>query len=400
MTDYRAPNDPYTTTFEADVTRLAGRNVVLDHTYFYAEGGGQPADRGTIGCLPVVDVRKEGAEIVHTCNQEPEFVRGARVDCHIDHEFRTYCMRVHTASHALYGAGRQLLSNIGYGGFGIDPEKARIDFETSSTIDDEVMVEMERLVNRVVWDSREVTWETYPEDKALALDGIAFNAKTEEGITGDTVRVVTIEGESGAPWDIAACGGTHVSNTREIGPVTVLDRSNPGAGLTRVEITVGPPAIDQRAIERQALLDAAGTIGTAPSDLPGEITRLQQTIAEQDERIESLRNRLAEAQVRELKDEIVEKNGARWLVGEISGLNSNALGDLARDTVGGHAEVVAFVRQAEQTFLTVASTAEDAEEIVTVVTEKFGGGGGGSPGFAQAGGIPAPPDDVIRFLRG
>ncbi len=70
-----------------------------------------------------------------------------------------------------------------------------------------------------------MTWEEIPRDEALDRDDIAFNTKTEEGIEGETVRVVTIE-----DWDVAACGGIHVGNTREIGPVTVLGRSNPGEG--------------------------------------------------------------------------------------------------------------------------------------------------------------------------
>jgi alanyl-tRNA synthetase len=76
-------------------------------------------------------------------------------------------------------------------------------------VDDDALVELERLTNRAVWDSREVSWRRLPADEALDREDVAFNTKTEAGITGDTVRIVEIEG-----WDVAACGGTHVRNTQ------------------------------------------------------------------------------------------------------------------------------------------------------------------------------------------
>jgi len=260
MTGTNAPAEPYTTRFGATVERIDGREVVLSETYFYAESGGQPADRGAIAGHDVVDVQYGDGGVVHTLAEAADLSPGETVTGRIDEQFRTYCMRAHTASHVLYGAGRRLLDDLGYGGFDISPEKVRVDFTTSTEIDDETLFELERLVNRAVWESRPVSWNTHPEEDALELDGIAFNTKTEEGITGETVRVVTV-GENGrgeGPWDRAACGGTHVENTREIGPVTVLERSNPGEGLTRVEFAVGEPGIERRIAEKKPPLRRPG----------------------------------------------------------------------------------------------------------------------------------------------
>lgn len=227
MAPSKAPDDPETLTFDATVEE-GGEKIVLSETYFYPAGGGQPADRGTLGGCEVLDVQTIDGDVVHTI--EGEIESRTTVTGEIDPEFRRYCMRAHTASHILYGAGRKLFEDLGYGGFGITSEKIRVDFRTSSQIDDETLVELEQLVNRCIWESRNVTWNRMPRAEALDRDDIAFNTKTEEGITGETVRVVEID-----CWDVAACGGTHVPNTRRIGSVSVLDRSNPGEGLTRVE---------------------------------------------------------------------------------------------------------------------------------------------------------------------
>jgi len=390
-----AADEPYRTEFEATVEDVSGRRVVLSETYFYPEGGGQPADRGTVDGVAVEDVQSEDGDVVHVLATEPDFAAGETVACMVDDEFRTYCMRAHTASHALYGAGRRHLADLGYGGFDIGPEKVRVDFETSTEIDDAVLAALERDVNEVVWDSREVSWERVPREDAFARDDLAFNVATEEGVMAgsETVRVVEIEG-----WDAAACGGTHVSNTREIGPVTVLDRSNPGEGMTRVEFAVGPASIERRADERRALTDAAAELGVGTLDVP-EATR------DLRERVDSLESDLADA-----RDELfaarvdgferVEKAGASWLVGGVEEFDANAVSERLRDYAGDAADAVAVAGVDGRGFVVVATDGSvDAGGVVERVTDEFGGGGGGSPEFAQAGGLDASVDDLVSFLR-
>lgn len=416
MAESRAPTDPYTLEFEAIVDRILEVDdcpgLVLNETYFYPEGGGQPADRGTVAGLPVADVHAQEGSVIHVLGREakgslPEV--GATVTGAVDPSFRRYCMRAHTASHALYGAGRQLLDDLGYGGFNISEKKVRVDFSTPTHIDDATLVELEQLTNRAVWDSRSVTWETYPKDEALAMDDIAFNTKTAEGIAGDTVRVVTINGRDDAgrsptdpkaePWDVAACGGTHVRNTREIGPVTVRSRSNPGEGLTRVEFAVGPAGIRRRAIEKGAALDAADALGTNVNALPDEVKRLREERDALADEVDTLEGRLVDARISELREECVERDGRTWLVGAVEGLDANALAERAGDLAGEAAGVVALV--SPEGTLAVGSSGEvDASTVVASVTDEFGGGGGGSTTVAQGGGLEAEAKTVVAFLRG
>ena len=389
MTSSLAPDDPETLAFDATVDS-GDSDVVLSKTYFYPEGGGQPADRGTVGSLDVLDVRETDGEVVHTVDGSLEADRA--VECAVDPQFRRYCRRAHTASHALYGAGRRLLDDLGYGGFGIGEEKVRVDFTTSTDIDDGTFLELERLVNRCVWESREVTWERLPREEALDREDVAFNTKTEEGITGETVRVVEIDG-----WDVAACGGTHVRNTRDIGPVTVLERSNPGEGLTRVEFAVGPAGIDRRIAEKGAALAAAGTLGTGVGSLPEETERLQSRLSDLAAERDELRDRLLDDAVAEVTDDAFERGERRWAAGVVEA-DANVLAERVRDRPD-DVDVLVLVSPGGQ--LAVGTDGDpEAGDVVDELTGEFGGGGGGSPTVAQAGGLGADGEAVVAHLRG
>ncbi len=401
MSDSLASAEPYVMSFDATVERADGNEIVLDETYFYPEGGGQPADRGTIDGIAVEGVRSDGEAVVHVL-AEPGPTAGESVICAVDAAFRTYCMRAHTASHALYGAARGTLADLGYGGFDIDERRVRIDFETTSDVDDETLVELERRVNRVVWDSRPVTWETVPRDDALSREEVAFNAKTEEGASGETVRLVTIEGlgDDEQPFDVAACGGTHVENTREIGPVTLLERSNPGEGLTRVEFAVGQPGIERRTEEKAAVLDAASVAGTSVAELPDVVERLRTEREELESTVNELQGAVVETRIAELCEEPIERDGREWVVGTVDGVTANDLAGRARELAGDVADGIVLTGRDGRTFVAVA-TADglDASAVVDEVTDEFGGGGGGSPDFAQGGGIAADPADVVDHFR-
>src|SRR6056297_404768 len=201
MTASLAPAEPTVREFDATVESVDGREVVLDETYFYPESGGQPADRGTLDGHLVDDVVERDGAVVHALDPDAEvgLAPGDEVTGLVDDAFRTYCARAHTASHVLYGAARRIAEDLGYAGFDISETKVRVDLTTAEPLDDDDLIELERLANRAVWDSLSVSWEALPEDEARALDGIAFNTKTEEGaMSGDeAVRVVTVGGGGG-----------------------------------------------------------------------------------------------------------------------------------------------------------------------------------------------------------
>jgi len=421
MTASLAPAEPEVREFEATVESVDGREVVLDETYFYAESGGQPADRGTIDGTLVEDVVERGGRVVHVLGEEPagSLSVGESVSGIVDGAFRTYCARAHTASHVLYGAARRTCEDLGYAGFDISPEKVRVDLTTAAPLDDGDLVELERLANRAVWDSLPVSWETLPEDEARALDGIAFNTKTEEGaMSGDeAVRVVTVGGDGegtavgdgrgpASTWDVAACGGTHVRNTSDIGPISVLDRSNPGEGVTRVEFAVGPTAIDHDAAVHGAALDAATSLDARVGDLPDAVDRLREEVDRLEGELRDARADLLAARLAEFPTAAVD--GSTWAIGTVDGADPNDLRGPANDFLAGDdaPDALAAVGAGGAPFVVVAvadgaagGDGPDAGATVSAVTDEFGGGGGGGPTFAQGGGLDADPDAVVAWLR-
>lgn len=384
------PEEPYTHHFMTTVERVDDDRVVLEETYFYPEGGGQPADRGSIDGLSVVDVQTVDGEVVHVLEGVPSFGAGDFVSGSVDEQFRQYCMRAHTASHALYGAGRRLFEDLGYGGFDISPEKVRVDLSTSGAIDDDALVELERLVNEVVWEDRSVSWSQVPREDALARGDVAYNAATEEGVTDDeSIRLVEIDG-----WDVAACGGTHVSETSEIGPVTVLDRSNPGEGLTRVTFAVGPDAIDRRARDHESALAAARALDVSVRGLPRGVADLQNQYDALQTDHEQLRERYVRTQIDGI--EVQRADGVTWLVGPVDGLDANGLAEWSQEYLG-DGNVVVLVADDGSTLAAATDGSRDARDLVDRATDTFGGGGGGSETVAQAGGLDATAAEICEL---
>lgn len=169
-----AAEKPYLTSFDATVRSVDGRDVILDHTYFYAEGGGQPADCGTLAQLDVIDVQTRDGMTVHTLAEDPGIEAGETVRGEVDEQFRTYSMRAHTASHVVYGVGRTLFDDHGYGGFDIGEDSVRLDFDTDADSDEINALTFQRMANKAVWEGRPVEWYEMDVEEARAAD-IVFN---------------------------------------------------------------------------------------------------------------------------------------------------------------------------------------------------------------------------------
>ncbi|PSP69466.1 hypothetical protein BRC79_04185 [Halobacteriales archaeon QH_8_67_27] len=388
-----APTDPAVRSFESTVRSVDGREVTLDRTYFYAEGGGQPPDRGSLAGVEVVDVQKRDGVTVHTLADPPDVAVGETVAGRIDDEFRTYAMRAHTASHVVYGAGRQLFDEHGYGGFDIGEDTVRIDLDVPSAADDVNALTVQRLANEAVWESRSVEWYEMDAEEARADDEIVFNV--DETAVSDTVRIVEIDG-----WDIAACGGTHVSNTVEIGPVRVTEVSNPGAGLVRVEYAVGPAAIQRQVDERRSARRAAETLDSSVEALPQRARQVSEEADSLRAERDALRERLLDARLERLAADTVTVDGVEWLVGTVDAADANAVAERVKALDDDAADIVALTGRDGSTFLVVGARGDiDPAAVVDDATGEFGGGGGGRPTIAQGGGIDADPATVAEYLR-
>jgi misacylated tRNA(Ala) deacylase len=226
--------DAYVREFDAGVVEVLEGAVVLDRTAFYATGGGQPHDLGTLswdgGSAQVTEVRKDGGRVVHTIEGAPPPV-GTSVHGEIDWDRRYALMRHHTALHAMSGVIYQLYGATVTGGQ-MYPDRARMDFEMPD-LSAERLTAIEARTNELLAEGHNVSVRVLPRGEALAIPDLI---RTKINLLPEQIaeiRVVNIEG-----IDQQADGGTHVGNTREVGRVRIVGSENKGKGNKRLQIVV------------------------------------------------------------------------------------------------------------------------------------------------------------------
>ena len=235
MTEELFLKDAYLERFEARVVTLNGREAILDRTAFYPGGGGQPADKGTLGVGPVrasvVDARREGGDIVHVLDTAiPDTVR--ELNGELDWERRYAHMRYHTALHALSGIIWKAFDAKVTGGQ-MRSDRARMDFSFPGEWTADVVGEIERLTNEALEEERPVRVYELPREEALKNPDLI---RTQVNLVPErvkTVRIVEIEG-----IDTQADGGTHVANTSEVGALEITGHKSKGRHNKRVEFVL------------------------------------------------------------------------------------------------------------------------------------------------------------------
>jgi len=224
--------DAYLKEFESPVVGLSGREVILARTAFYPGGGGQPADKGTLGVGPVnaavVDARREGDNVVHVLDKViPDTVRELKGE--LDWERRFAHMRYHTALHALSGViWRSFGAKVTGGQMRAD--RARMDFSFPGEWTVDVVGEIERLMNEALVEGRPVKVYELPREEALENPDLI---RTQVNLVPERVKMVRIVEIEGI--DTQADGGTHVANTEEVGEVEITGHKSKGRQNKRVE---------------------------------------------------------------------------------------------------------------------------------------------------------------------
>jgi alanyl-tRNA synthetase len=287
-------DDQERTEFEAMVLdvfeRAEGYDVVLDQTMFYPEGGGQPADRGTLssdeGTVDVTDVQRIDGVIVHRCDGDPgtgEFVRGS-----IDGERRRRLMQHHTATHIVGHAARQVLGeHVRQAGAQKGTDSARLDVRHYRRISREEVREIERVANRIVAKNTSVTQQWPERHEAEADHGFDIY---QGGIPpGETIRLIRVE------EDVQACAGTHVSRTGDIGTIKLVGTEPIQDGVERITFAAGAAAIERVQKLEDGLLSAADTFDVAPEAVPETAERFFAEWKERGKRIDDLTEQLAAA---------------------------------------------------------------------------------------------------------
>ncbi|MGZ0747808.1 alanine--tRNA ligase [Haloparvum sp. AD34] len=365
--------------------REDGYDVVLDQTMFYPEGGGQPADHGTLTAgettVEVDDVQEVDGVVLHHTDGDPgkgDFVRGQ-----VDADRREQLMQHHTATHLIGHAAREVLGeHVRQAGAQKGLDSSRLDVRHYERITREDVKEIERVANDLVTDNVAVRQE-WPH-RHEAEEEYGFDLYQGGVPPGTNIRLIHVGDE-----DVQACAGTHVDRTGDIGTVKVLKTEPVQDGVERIVFAAGDAAIEATQETEDALYDAAAALDVDPQDVPETAERFFDEWKARGKEIEALKEQLAEARAGGGSEaEEVDLDGVTAVVQRIDAdteelrATANALVDEGNVAVvgsgaGGSAQFVVGVPD---------DVAINAGQVVGELAGMVGGGGGGPPDFAQGGG--------------
>ena len=366
--------------------------IVLAETPFYGESGGQVGDTGVIysanGEFLVSDTQKQGDNFLHFGTlQSGQLFAGDTVDARISRSRRRQIKRHHSATHLLHRALRDTLgSHVQQKGSLVDEFKTRFDFSHEAALSAEEIEAVEQAINKQVMANvavsiEEMSYDAAREKGAMALFGEKY---------GDVVRVVSMGDED---YSIELCGGTHVSQTGDIGLVKVMSQGAVSAGVRRIECVAGEALLAAMREQSAVLQQLAAQLKTDAAQLPERVEHLQQQLKAAEKQVQQLKRELASGGA---QNEAAAQSIGQWKVLALQrdGFDNATLRDSAdqlRDQQQLDAVVIGGVDGDTARLVISVSKAAVARglhagDIIRQLAAHIGGKGGGRPDFAQAGG--------------
>ena len=388
--------------------------IILDRTPFYAEGGGQLADGGTITLtdgtvVEIDDVQTPvpGVSIHRGRVLSGSIEVGQTSFALIDQERRNAISRAHTATHMVHKAFREILGETAtQAGSENSPGRFLFDFPATGALSDGVLDEVEARVNALLLDDLAVTAEVMSQDEAKKLGAMALFGEKY----GDRVRVVSV-----GDWARELCGGTHVGRSGQLGVVKLLSESSIGAGVRRVEALVGADAYQFLAREHVLLNSLTQIIkGARVEELPARINDLVSKMRDIEKELSTLRTASAMESASSLISAAKVVAGTTVVVGSLAdGIAADNLRLIALDLRARNSNtVVALTSVVDEKIVLVVAVSDDARQsgvkagaLVKLGSAILGGGGGGKDDFAQGGGsdrskIPAALEAIELAIAG
>ncbi|HMH28223.1 MAG TPA: alanine--tRNA ligase [Steroidobacteraceae bacterium] len=376
--------------------------VVLDHTPFYAESGGQIGDTGILlganARYIVRDTQKIGASFAHVgVLEKGELRAGDAVDAQVDQERRKAIALNHSATHLLHAALRKILGkHVEQKGSLVAADRLRFDFSHTQALTPDELRQVEDLVNSEIRENAPV------ETRVMALDDAkAAGAMSLFGEKYDSdVRVLSI-----GDFSMELCGGTHVERAGDIGLFKITGESGVAAGVRRVEALTGRGAYEWVVHTDQVLRDIAAMLRGSREDVDEKVRELVERSRKLEKEIQQLKSKLASGQGGDLSAGAKDVGGIKVLAAQIEGADVRSLRealDRLKDKLGSSVIVLGSVQEGK--VLLVAGVSDDlvarlkAGEIAGLVAAKVGGRGGGRADFAQAGGTQ--PENLSAALAG
>ncbi len=383
--------DSYLHEFDAQVLHvLDDKNVILDKTAFYPEGGGQPADHGHLRFngtqSEVVDVQKVANVILHTVKGEVPR-KGDSVKGNIDWERRSSLMKHHTATHLIMGAARRVLGeHVWQSGSQKDIDRARLDVSHFRRLTPDEIHEIEKLANSAVIQNIPIETRWMPRGDAERLYG--FRLYQGGAVPGKEIRVVKT-----GDWEVEACGGTHLRNTGEIGFIKIVHTERIQDGVERVVFSAGLPALEA-VEESERLLWRVSEVLNAPLEkLEKTAERLVREWKDVRREKERLIGEIADLTANELMANARKIGSLKVVTREVGEVDVDRLIKIASGLVEREGNMVVALCGVDKTARIVVMAGKeaiklgvDASEIAREAASMLGGGGSGRPDFAQGGG--------------
>ncbi len=396
--------DEYLVEFEAHVLFMKDNLMILDKTAFYPEGGGQPADNGTLTTentsVEVVSVWTQGNVIVHVLNQKnPDIRVGDRVLGRINWECRFAHMQHHTATHLLIAAAKRTLGNhIWQAGSHLGEEEARLDISHYKRISAEELKEIERLANYTVTQTLSVEKSELYRNDAEKKYGLKLY---QGGVPkSNKIRVVRV-----LDFDIQACGGTHCRSTGHIGMIKILRTTSIQDGVERLFFSAGSSALRKVQEMEGTLKFSADILSVEPQLLPATVERFFNEWKEQKKRIEELEKKYARSLAENLSAQLEELNNLRLGIRKLAASKDELVFIAEEITKGAKGIVLALGNDSGNLVVAISRDLVhdrklNASTFLRLGARALGGGGGGSPFMAMGGGSKKEGmDEALALIR-
>lgn len=379
--------------------------VVLDHTPFYAESGGQVGDQGVLANaatrFAVADTLKVQADVIghHGTLEQGTLKVGDVLRAEIDAQRRARTQRNHSATHLMHKALREALgAHVQQKGSLVDAEKTRFDFAHNAPMTDDEIRRVEQIVNNEILANAPGIVRVMPYDEAVKGGAMALFGEKY----GDEVRVLDLG------FSRELCGGTHVHRTGDIGLFKIVVEGGVAAGIRRVEAITGDNAVRYVQELDARVNEAAAALKAQPSELTQRIAQVQDQVKSLEKELGALKSKLASSQGDELAQQAVEIGGVYVLAATLDGADAKTLRetvDKLKDKLKSAAIVLAAVEGGKVSLIAGvtpdASKKVKAGELVNFVAQQVGGKGGGRPDMAQAGGTePANLPGALAGVKG
>ena len=364
--------------------------VVFERTPFYAESGGQVADRGEIIAQSfkgeVLDVKKlpDKRHIHFVKVVEGELLVGNEYELVVNRNYRLNIEKNHTATHLLNEALRQQVgTHIKQAGSLVTDDKLRFDITHFAPLTKEEIERVEQEVNEQIWNSLEIKTEEMPIAEARKLGAQALFGEKY----GDVVRVVSI-----GDYSIELCGGTHNANSSEVGIFKIISESGVAAGVRRIEALTGRAAYEYLRSQEDTLSSVEKLTKANSTNVIEKVSSLQVEIKKLTKEKEILQQKIANAELNNLVNDIKEVNGVSVLTSVVESENMNHLKQLvdnAKSKLENYVIAFASINEDKVNFVVAVDKAitdkYNAGKLVNVLATVCDGRGGGRPDMAQAG---------------